>query len=381
MVKRFLAKKANKALFFNLLVGSVSFAVLSVPALAQAGTFSFITSLFDSTATLTNAASSASNSQTMPLLAAAVNLDPQAAIGGGDITVVDGSALLPDQGPSGTAADILNQPANSQISVYTVRQGDTLSEIAQMFDVSINTIVWANDIQKGVITPGQTLIILPISGIQHTVVKSDTLASLAAAYKSDAHDIASYNGLVDGAALNVGDTIIIPDGEVSSVASSVSNSSSSGAVKKTSTSGGSHAAQIKSIAKGSTTEPYLGGSGPALSGYFVWPLNGGVITQGLHGWNAVDIGAPRGTAIYAAAAGTVIVARTGGWNGGYGNYVVISHPNGTETLYAHMSKVITSAGEQVAQGDTIGLVGMTGLATGNHLHFEVRGAENPFASY
>jgi murein DD-endopeptidase MepM/ murein hydrolase activator NlpD len=101
----------------------------------------------------------------------------------------------------------------------------------------------------------------------------------------------------------------------------------------------------------------------------------------LHGWNAVDIGAPRGTAIYAAAAGTVIVARTGGWNGGYGNYVVISHPNGTETLYAHMSKVLASAGEQVAQGDTIGLVGMTGLATGNHLHFEVRGAANPFASY
>jgi murein DD-endopeptidase MepM/ murein hydrolase activator NlpD len=380
VVKRFFAKKANKALFFNLLMGSASFAMLVMPVLAQASTLSFIGLLFNQTA-VASAASIISNSQTMPLLAAAVNLDPQAAIGGGDITVVDGSALLPDQGPSGTVADILNQPANSQISVYTVREGDTLSGIAQMFDVSVNTIQWANDIQRGIITPGQTLIILPISGIQHTIVAGDTLASLASTYKSDAHDIASYNGLADNDSLTVGDSIIIPDGEVSAAASSGSGSSSSGAAKKSSTTSSSHAAKIKSIAKGSTTEPYLGGSGPALSGYFAWPLNGGVITQGLHGWNAVDIGAPRGTAIYAAAAGTVIVARTGGWNGGYGNYVVISHPNGTETLYAHMSKVIASAGEQVAQGDTIGLVGMTGLATGNHLHFEVRGAANPFASY
>ena len=113
----------------------------------------------------------------------------------------------------------------------------------------------------------------------------------------------------------------------------------------------------------------------------MWPVAGGIITQGLHGWNAVDIGAPKGTPIYAAAAGTVIVAKSNGaWNGGYGNYVVISHPNGTETLYAHMSKVETSAGASVGQGETIGLVGMTGMATGNHLHFEVRGAANPFAN-
>jgi len=314
----------------------------------------------------------------MPLLSAAVNLDPQAATGGGDITVVDGSALQPDQGPSGTVADIASQPASSQISVYIVRPGDTLSEIAAMFNVSVNTIVWANDIQRGVINPGETLIILPISGIQHTVVKGDTLASLATKYKSDAHDIASYNGLADTDTLTVGDSIIIPDGEATAVVPAASNPSST---KSGSSTSGSHASVIKGILKGSVTEPYLGGSGPAIPGYFAWPLQGGIITQGLHGWNAVDIGAPKGTPIYAAANGTVIVAKdNGAWNGGYGNYVVISHPNGTETLYAHMSKVLTSAGASVGQGDTIGLVGMTGLATGNHLHFEVRGAANPFAN-
>ena len=111
--------------------------MLVVPVLAQASARSFISSLFNQDTQNTSTASVASNSQTMPLLSAVVNVDPKAAVGGGDITVVDGSALAPDQGPDGTAANIANTPSSSQISVYTVRQGDTLSEIAAMFNVSI----------------------------------------------------------------------------------------------------------------------------------------------------------------------------------------------------------------------------------------------------
>jgi murein DD-endopeptidase MepM/ murein hydrolase activator NlpD len=85
-----------------------------------------------------------------------------------------------------------------------------------------------------------------------------------------------------------------------------------------------------------------------------------------------------GTPIHAAAAGTVIVARSGGWNGGYGSFVIISHSNGTQTLYGHASKVLVSAGQYVDQGDTIALMGSTGQSTGSHLHFEIRGAKNPF---
>ncbi len=121
----------------------------------------------------------------MPLLAAAINLDPNPAVGGGDITVVDGSALVPQGGPSGTGTDITDRPASSQISVYTVRNGDTLSGIAAMFNVTTNTIVWANDIKNGVIHPGDSLIILPVTGIQHKIVKGETLASLASTYKSN----------------------------------------------------------------------------------------------------------------------------------------------------------------------------------------------------
>jgi murein DD-endopeptidase MepM/ murein hydrolase activator NlpD len=119
---------------------------------------------------------------------------------------------------------------------------------------------------------------------------------------------------------------------------------------------------------------------PAVSGYFGNPLNGaGRLSQGLHGHNGVDLSAPAGTPIYAAASGTATTVKSdGGYNSGYGNYVVISHPNGTSTLYAHMSSVAIAAGS-VSKGQVIGYVGRTGIATGNHLHFEVRGAQNPFA--
>jgi len=122
-----------------------------------------------------------------------------------------------------------------------------------------------------------------------------------------------------------------------------------------------------------------GGSGPDYSGYFTWPVNGGVVTQGLHGFNGIDIGASKGTSIFASAAGVVLIARNNGaWNGGYGNYVVIQHNNGTQTLYAHATAVLVTPGESVSQGQPIATIGRTGQATGNHLHFEVRGATNPF---
>jgi murein DD-endopeptidase MepM/ murein hydrolase activator NlpD len=98
----------------------------------------------------------------------------------------------------------------------------------------------------------------------------------------------------------------------------------------------------------------------------------------LHGFNAVDIGAPVGTPVVASARGEVILSKPLSWNGGYGSYIVIKHSNGTQTLYAHTSKNTVSAGEVVEKGQTIGHVGNSGKSTGYHLHFEVRGAKNPF---
>lgn len=110
------------------------------------------------------------------------------------------------------------------------------------------------------------------------------------------------------------------------------------------------------------------------------PLPNGRLSQGVHGWNGVDLAAPKGSAVYAAAAGTVIISRASGWNGGYGLYVVVDHGDGTQTLYSHLSADNVTVGQKVTRGQQIGAVGNTGKSTGYHLHFEVRGAKNPFAN-
>ncbi len=119
---------------------------------------------------------------------------------------------------------------------------------------------------------------------------------------------------------------------------------------------------------------------PSFSGYYSCPVPGSRLSQGLHGHNGVDLASARGTPIHAAAAGTVIINRANGaWNGGYGNFVVILHGNGTQTLYAHMLKSVIKAGDSVSQNEIIGYIGMTGLTTGPHVHFEIRGGQNPFS--
>jgi murein DD-endopeptidase MepM/ murein hydrolase activator NlpD len=221
-----------------------------------------------------------------------------------------------------------------------------------MFNVTVNTIVWSNSIRGTTISPGQTLVILPVSGVRHTVKKGDTIASIAKLYKGDVNEITQYNDFSVGQVLTVGNIVIIPDGVLAAPAVSPSYSS---------------------IASGARVTMY-----PNYDGYYVRPVQGSRKSQGLHGYNGVDLAAPRGNPIVAAADGVVIVSREGGWNGGYGNYVVISHNNATQTLYAHNQHNIVSAGDVVEQGQIIGFVGTTGRSTGNHVHFEVRGAKNPF---
>lgn len=279
----------------------------------------------------------------MPLLQSTGNPNPKLAVAVPS-NIVAGVALASDSNPM---ADGARKVSSDQISVYVVREGDTLSQIADMFEVSINTIRWANDMTgKSTIHPGQTLVILPVTGIRHTVKKGDTVQSIAKKYKGDADEIFSYNGFDEDVKLTVGQEVVVPDGEIAAPASS----------------------------GGGAPRSY---TGPSYAGYYLRPVNG-VRSQGLHGHNGIDIAAPPGSPIYAAAAGEVIISSTGGWSGGYGNYVVIKHDNGTQTLYAHNSSNAVSSGQTVAQGDVIGYVGSTGRSTGSHVHFEVRGAANPF---
>ncbi|MCA9366087.1 M23 family metallopeptidase [Candidatus Kaiserbacteria bacterium] len=324
--------------------------VVLIPFSVHAGVLTSLVSIFGEEAVAADPiVVSTPSAADVKLLSAHNNPDPSSALGGGDIIVDDG-ALLPG-GPFGPD-DVESKDASGEISVYVVREGDSLSEIAEMFDVTTNTILWANDISNPKnVQPGDTLIILPIVGVRHVVKSGDTIASVAKKYEADADEIRSYNRLASDS-LTVGATLIIPGGNMHTAA------------PKTTT-------KVAASASGSTRSS-------AGGGYFTHPLPGAVRTQGIHGYNAVDLAAPVGTPIRAAAAGEVIVSKSSGWNGGYGNYVVIKHPNGTQTLYAHTSSNVVGVGAYVAAGETIAYVGMTGKSTGAHLHFEVRGASNPF---
>ena len=309
----------------------------------------------------------------LDLLESAANTDPNPAKGRGGIATTGGSALIAYTGPDGTISDIDRTASSGRISTYVVRDGDSLSAIADMFNVSGNTILWANNIDKSGLRPGMTLVILPVSGIRHTVASGETLASLAKKYGSDADEIASYNGLTSVDELVKGATVIIPGGELAQAP----------AKAKAATAAKSKATAVSKIKTGGSMGAVKGTGNTAdgsFSNSFANPAPAGHLSQGVHGWNGVDLAAPQGSAINAAAAGTVIVSRVGGWNGGYGNYVVIDHGNGVQTLYAHMSTDAVSVGETVSRGQNIGTVGNTGQATGYHLHFEVRGAKNPFGS-
>ena len=233
---------------------------------------------------------------------------------------------------------------------YEVEDGDTLSSIAVDFGVSLQTLLWANGISsRTVLRPGDILTILPVDGVIHTVKRGDTISSIGQRYKIRADQILTFNSLSDNDIIKIGDVLIIPGGSPrTSVRSSVASS------------------PIQSLVN--------------LGGYFSLPAKGRA-TQGLHQYNAVDIGGKAfcNTPVYAAAAGTVLLADSVGWNGGYGQYVKISHPNGTVTLYAHNAQNLIAQGAQVSKGQVIALMGSTGRTTGCHVHFEVRGALNPFA--
>ncbi len=291
--------------------------------------------------------------QTIDLLNAPLNSNYNLSTGGAEIEIVDSNALVAEKNPSSSGVNRL-QNKTDQISIYVVREGDSLSQIAKMFGVSVNTIVWTNDIKHdSLITPGQKLAILPVSGVKYTVKSDDSLSKIVDKYEGDIDEVMEYNNIQDKAEISVGDVIIIPNGHISTPTKYVKNN---------------YATKNADVAY--------------KNKYYIKPVRDAVISQGLHPHNAIDFAVPRGTPILASASGKVIISRDSGrWNGGYGNYIVIKHNNGTQTLYAHTLSNIVYAGQHVVQGQIIGHIGSTGRSTGPHVHFEVRGARNPFAKY
>ncbi len=264
-----------------------------------------------------------------------------------DIMTEDGFLLKPAlnsaQGDRSTA---------NEIFAYEVEAGDTLSSLAQRFGIKKETIIMENNLwNANSLRSGMILKILPVDGISHVIKKGDTVASIAKKYKVEAEVIMRQNQLEEGDELIVDSALIIPGAkkEVQPPAYTGSSAPASGAAYQ-----------------------YTG----TATGRLIWPtLTKAKITQGFHrGHYAIDIGSRSKGPIFAAAAGRVVSADYG-WNGGYGNVIIIDHGDGMQTLYAHNEKLYVSKGQYVEQGQTIAWMGRTGRVygpTGIHLHFEVR---------
>ncbi len=304
-------------------------------------------------------------------------------------------------------ANSIKVVGNNTITTYTVKNGDTISGIAAKFDISTNTIRWSNNLtSKSAIKPGQKLVILPTTGVIYTVKSGDTLSGIATKFDADQNDILNANDLDSADKIKNGMTLEIPNVEPLSGSADADSEHDTTTlpenvspiavpatpVTTTQTPAVSAVGTTMVVTNPVTTTSYAitvtqpsantAYAIPAddIRGYYAQPISGR-LSQGIHDVNAVDIAAPVGTTIHAAADGTVIVAMDNdSYNGGYGNYMVISHPNGTQTLYAHLSKVTVALGEMVKQGEPVALSGATGKVTGAHLHFEVRGATNPWGS-
>lgn len=265
-------------------------------------------------------------------------------------------AMLDDQIISATEAFGSDEDAadRTDISEYEIQEGDTLGGIAVDFGVSIKTIISSNNIaNENAIKPGSKLRIPPVDGLIYKVKKGDTVATLAKKFQADSSKIISYNYLPQTGDLQSGMEVIIPGGI---------------------------APKNVIVAQHKDTSSRRFALLPRLDKEFTAPANC-IITQPVHGLNGIDCANKTGTSVYAAASGIVTVVKSSGNNNGYGRYVRITHPNGTATLYGHLSRIFVTTGQSVTQGEQIADMGNTGRSTGPHLHFEVRGAHNFLANY
>lgn len=241
----------------------------------------------------------------------------------------------------------------AEVVEHTIVAGETLSQVAERYTVSVETIKWANNLSTDNVNPGDKLSVLPVTGVRHTVVAGETLEDVAKKHNASSQAIVDFpfNDIGDDFKLKVGQVLIIPDGK-----------------------------PIEAPKPAPAPKPAAPkATGAKSRSGFIWPINMGVsnISQ-YSSWfhTAVDIAGPVGTPIVAAKSGRVVDAQNLWY--GYGRYVQINHGDGTYSLYAHMSNFIVKNGQSVNQGQVIGYRGSTGRSTGPHLHFEIRTGSGSF---
>lgn len=237
---------------------------------------------------------------------------------------------------------------------YTVEKGDTVSTVARKFGVSADTVRWENDLTGDDISIGDTLKIIPVTGIAHKVEAGDTVYTVAKKYNTDAQKIVDFTfnefANPETFALVTGQMIVVPDG-------------------------------IKPSEQPKYTRPqvYIAqGPIPVTSGGYTYPVRGGISQYFSWYHPGLDITSPIGTPLVAAHSGTVTRVSVGTWDGGFGTNIYVSNGAGVVSHYAHMSGVNVGVGQSVTGGRSIiGWIGMTGRTTGPHVHFEMTSGGAP----
>jgi len=263
-----------------------------------------------------------------------------------DLVTTQGGSALVKPGLASTEAAMITR---TTVKEHTVNSGDTIGDIAQQFSVSVNTLLWANNLSfYSFIKPGQRLIIPPTSGVLHTIARGDTLSKVASKYQANISTIKRFNNIDSDDSLTVGETIMVPGGRIV------------------------YTTRPRSIISTPVSAPAYTTPTIASGGKMYWPSDCRRITQYYLGWRltGLDIACGFGRPIRVAEAGTVSKVLYNRY--GYGYHVIVDHGGGRQTLYGHLSRIYVKVGQKVSKAEVIAAEGSTGQSTGSHLHFEVR---------
>lgn len=318
---------------------------------------------------------------------------------------------LEQLGSSGDGFLIKSMPQDSQaIKIdrvetidHEVLEGQSLSQIADLYELKTETLIWSNNIVNvDSVKPGQVLKIPPTNGIVHTVQKGETISTILAKYDDSTIDqFRKYNQL-QGDVLRIGQEVFIPNGKritatviaeniepintqpnkVANIETDIDatvepNYPQPDAIPNVNVPdingiNGTNRTTVDTVDVPVTNTTVNLEPAPTTGTTWIQPTNG-LITQGYRaGHYARDIANRSQPPIWATADGVVEKASYG-WNGGYGNVIIIDHENGYKTLYAHNQDIYVTAGERVSQGEVISKMGKSGRvygATGIHLHYE-----------
>jgi murein DD-endopeptidase MepM/ murein hydrolase activator NlpD len=235
------------------------------------------------------------------------------------------------------AQELPPPPATLSYSTYTVRSGDTLGGIAKRFGLTVDSLISANGISSArAVKSGTALRVPSMDGLVHRVRSGESISTISKKYRIEATTLVDANDL-GSATLSPGQSLFIPGAKLAD-------------------------ADLKQVLGEMIIWPARG----RLSSYFGYRPDPFTGIRRFHA--GLDIVINSSTPVRAAAGGIVSDV---GYNANFGNYIILSHSGGLQTLYGHLSSSAVAKGAKVAQGTMIGLSGNTGYSTGPHLHFGV----------